>query len=378
MRVFKTFNLRIYPNEQQKRSIDKTLGIVRYLHNHFLNEMITKYNKTKKQMYYKEITEILAKLKTSDAIFINELMEATIDRTIKNLLSTFKRYMTGKNNIPKYKSKNQSRQSYFIKNVDESIKFEDNKIYIQGLGKVKFAKAAIPFGRLYNATIINESNHKYYISLVSHEYRKTLSPNQKNIGIDLGIKSLITLSNGEKYDIEQQTIKRMEIKIGLEHKKLSRKKEQAKKDNRSLDDSVNFQKQKAKIYNLHRKLNDLKKDNLHQISTMIIKKYQIICIEDLDVEELINQRRISKHIQRSSWGTFVKMLEYKADWYGREIIKVSRWYPSTTTCSNCKMQVKSLSLDIRTWNCPKCNATHDRDINASINILNEGLRIRML
>lgn len=378
MRVFKTFNLRIYPNENQKKHINKNLNIVRYLHNHFLNEMIAKYEKTKQPMYYKEVLVILNRLKTSEALFINELTEATIDRTIKNLLSTFKRYIKGKNNLPKYRSKNKSRQSYFIKNVDDSIKIKDNKIYIKGLGNVRFAKAAIPFGRLYNATIINESNDKYYISLVSHEYKSKLNSSQENIGIDLGIKSLITLSNGEKYDIEQEKIKKLEIKIGEEHKRLSRKKEEAKKEKRSLDDSKNFQKQKKKVYSLHRKLNDLKKDNLHQISTMIINKYQIICIEDLDVEGLISQKRLSKHIQRSSWGTFVKMLEYKANWYGREVIKVSRWYPSTSICSECKIQVKKLNLDIREWTCPNCKTKHDRDLNASINILNEGLRIREL
>lgn len=375
MWVFKTFNLRIYPNKQQIIKINKILGMVRYLHNSILNDLILTKSKSKKPIYYQEIKEHMLKLKNNSATFLNELEESTIDKTINNLLNTYKRFIKNENNLPKFKSKNQTRKTYFVKNTNENIKLLENKIYIKELGFLKYLKQRKPKGKIYNATIISEAN-KYYISLVSKEYKKTLPKNNKSIGIDLGIKSLITLSNGQKFNIRKSEIKNIEIKISKIDRKISRQITNNNKKNRPLNEAKNLQKQKTKRYHLHQKLNNIKKDDLHKISSMIVRTYQIICIEDLNIRGLIAEKKISKDIQRTSWGTFVKMLEYKSKWYGRELIKVSRWYPSTITCSRCRYQNKKINLDTRKWQCPNCQTLHDRDINASINILNEGLRIR--
>lgn len=197
------------------------------------------------------------------------------------------------------------------------------------------------------------------------------------IGIDLGIADFAILSTGQKIDNNRFTSK-MESKLKREQRKLSRRALRADQKGILLLDAKNYQKQKRKVARLHEKVMNQRHDFLNKLSTDIIKNHDVICIEDLNTKGMLRNHKLAKNISDVSWSRFVTQLHYKADWYGREIVQIDKWFPSSQICSECGHADGKKTLDIREWTCPVCLAHHDRDINASINILTEGLRIRSL
>ncbi len=197
------------------------------------------------------------------------------------------------------------------------------------------------------------------------------------IGVDLGITDFAILSDGQKFDNHRFTSK-MEKQLKREQRKLSRRALLAKQKGIDLFDAKNYQKQKRKVARLHEKVMNQRNDFLNKLSTEIIKNHDMICIEDLNTKGMLRNQKLAKSITDVSWSSFVTKLEYKAEWYGREIMKISRWFPSSQLCSECGHQDGKKSLDIRHWTCPNCHTHHDRDVNASKNILAEGLRIKSL
>ncbi|EME3506688.1 transposase, partial [Enterococcus faecium] len=196
-------------------------------------------------------------------------------------------------------------------------------------------------------------------------------------GIDLGITDFAILSDGQKFDNNKFTSK-MEKKLKREQRKLSRRALLAKQKGINLFEASNYQKQKRKVARLHEKVMNQRTDFLNKLSTEMIKNHDIICIEDLNTKGLLRNHKLAKSISDVSWSSFVTKLQYKADWYGRKIIKVDKWFPSSQICSECGHKDGKKPLDIREWTCPICHAHHDRDINASINILTEGLRLHSM
>lgn len=205
------------------------------------------------------------------------------------------------------------------------------------------------------------------------EFPKTNSA----IGIDLGITDFAILSNGQKINNNRFTSK-MEKKLKREQRKLSRRALLAKKRGVKLYEARNYQKQRQKVARLYEKVSNQRNDFLNKLSTEIIKNHDIICIEDLNTKGMLRNHQLAKSISDVSWSSFVAKLQYKADWYGREIIKIDKWFLSSQICSECGHKDGKKPLKIREWTCPICHTHHDRDINASINILTEGLRIQAL
>ena len=244
----------------------------------------------------------------------------------------------------------------------------------EGTGLVKFAKSREVEGKIIKATIKRKPTGKYYVSIVCEVEIKLFEKTNQSVGIDLGLTNFAILSSGEKID-NLHFSKEMAQKLAREQHKLSKRALLAKEKGICLLDAKNYQKQKLKVAQLHEKIANQREDFLHKLSTEIVKNYDIISIEDLNVKGMVKNRKLSKAIADVSWGKFVEMLEYKADWYGKEVVRISRWYPSSQICSECGYRDGKKSLDIREWICPNCGNVLDRDINASINILNEGLRL---
>ena len=373
----KAYKFRLYPNKEQAILINKTIGSSRFVFNYFLNLWNEEYKRTGKGLTYNKCAVKIPTLKKSDEYsWLKEVDSIALQSSIKNLEDSFNRFFKKQNKTPRFKSKKNPVQSYTTKNSNNNIQIEGNKVKIPKLKWVKFANSREVKGKILRATIIKRPSGKYFVSLLVEETIRELPKAKSSVGIDLGIKDFAILDNGIIYNNHKFTYK-MEQKLKREQRKLSRRQLQAKKKGIDLFEAKNYQKQKIKVARLHEKVANQREDFLNKVSTEIIKNHDIICIEDLNVKGMLRNYKLSKSISDVSWSSFVTKLQYKADWYGKEIIKIDKWYPSSQICSSCGANTGKKTLDIRTWTC-ECGVEHDRDINAGKNIKNEGLRIRNL
>lgn len=372
MLVNKAYKFRVYPNKEQEILIAKTIGCSRFVFNHFLGMWNDTYKETGKGLTYNACSAQLPQLKI-ELEWLKEVDSIAIQSALKNLADAYKRFFKKQNDKPRFKSKKNNVQSYTTKHTNGNIAIVDNKIKLPKLGLIKFAKSREIDGRIMNATVRRNSSGKYFVSILTEVEIQPLEKADSAIGIDLGITDFAILSDGHKIDNNKFTSK-MEKKLKREQRKLSKRALIAKNKGIHLLDAKNYQKQKRKVARLHERVINQRDDFLNKLSTEIIKNHDIICIEDLNTKGMLRNHKLAKSISDVSWSAFVSKLEYKATWYGKTIVKVSRWFPSSQICSDCGHHDGKKSLEIRDWTCPICHANHDRDINASKNILAEGLR----
>ncbi|XBG82527.1 IS200/IS605 family element RNA-guided endonuclease TnpB [Enterococcus cecorum] len=378
MERLKAYIFRIYPTEEQEIFFAKTFGCVRKVYNLMLNDRKKAYEEVKNDPSKKMTFPTPAKYK-EEFPFLKEVDSLALANAQLNLDKAYKNFFRDKSvGFPRFKSKKNPVQSYTTNNQNGTVALIDNKFIkvpkLKSLIRIKLHRQ--PKGRIKSATILRHSSGKYYISLLCKEEISELPKTNSAIGIDLGITDFAILSDGQKIDNHKFTSK-MEKKLKREQRKLSRRALLAKQKGINLFEAKNYQKQKRKVARLHEKVMNQRTDFLNKLSTEIIKNHDIICIEDLNVKGMLRNHKLARSISDVSWSSFVAKLQYKADWYGREIIKVDQWFPSSQICcSECGHKDGKKSLDIREWTCPICHTHHDRDINASINILIEGLRIQ--
>ena len=375
----KAYKFRIYPTEEQEIFFAKTFGCVRKVYNLMLNDRKKAYEEVKNDPSKKMTFPTPAKYK-KEFPFLKEVDSLALANAQLNLDKAYKNFFRDKSvGFPRFKSKKNPVQSYTTNNQNGTVALIDNKFIkvpkLKSLIRIKLHRQ--PKGMIKSATISRHASGKYYISLLCKEEISELPKTNSAIGIDLGITDFAILSDGQKIDNNKFTSK-MEKKLKREQRKLSRRALLAKNKGIPLSEAKNYQKQKRKVARLHEKVMNQRTDFLNKLSTEIIKNHDIICIEDLNVKGMLRNHKLARSISDVSWSSFVAKLQYKADWYGREIIKVDTWFPSSQICSECGHKDGKKSLDIREWTCPICHTHHDRDINASINILIEGLRIQTL
>jgi putative transposase len=379
MERLKAYKFRLYPTEEQEIFFAKSFGCIRKVYNLMLNDRIKAYEEVKNDSSKTMTFPTPAKYK-KEFPFLKEVDSLALANAQLNLDKAYKNFFRDKSiGFPRFKSKKNPVQSYTTNNQNGTISLIDNRLIkvpkLKSLIKIKLHRQ--PKGIIKSATISRHSSGKYYVSLLCKEEVNELPKMKSAIGIDLGITDFAILSDGQKIDNNKFTSK-MEKKLKREQCKLSRRGLLAKKKGINLFEAKNYQKQKRKVARLHEKVMNQRTDFLNKLSTEIIKNHDIICIEDLNTKGMLRNHKLAKSISDVSWSSFVTKLQYKADWYGRKIIKVDKWFPSSQICSNCGHKDGKKSLDIREWTCPICHTQHDRDINASINILTEGLRIQSL
>lgn len=373
MNIKKAYKFRIYPNHEQEIFFAKSFGCVRKVYNLMLNDRIAEYKRTKdttEKMNYPtpaQYKKAYPYLKEVDSLALANA-QMNLDKAYKNF---FRDPSVG---FPKWKSRKSPVQTYTTNNQKGSVAIIDNTyLKLPKIGLVKITLHRQPQGIIKSVTISRSASGKYHVSILCDTTIEKLPRTNSSIGIDLGITDFAIFSDGQKMDNHRFT-KEMADKLAREQRKLSKRAETAKKNGIKLFDAKNYQKQKCKVAKLHEKVANQRNDFLNKLSTDIIKNHDIICLEDLSTKGLLRNHKLAKAISDVSWSSFVTKLQYKADWYGKEIIKVDRWYPSSQLCSDCGHRDGKKSLDIREWTCSNCGSHHDRDINAAINILNEGLQ----
>lgn len=362
--VNKAFKFRIYPNKAQQNLIAKTIGCSRFVFNHFLTEWNDSYKSTGKGLTYNSCSAKLTKLKKKLA-WLKEVDSIALQSSLKDLADSFNRFFKKQNNAPRFKSKKNKFQSYTTKHTNGNIAVVGKKVKLPKLGLIKFAKSREVSGRILNATIRRNPSGKYYISILVetkvHELPKTGSA----CGVDVGLKDFAIISDGTVYG-NPKFFRTLEKKLSREQRILSRR----------TKGGSNWNKQRNKVAKIYERIANARKDYLHKITTDLVKSHDVIGIEDLQVSNMLKNRKLSKAISEVSWSKFRTMLKYKASWYGKQVVVAAKNFPSSQLCSECGYRNKAVKdLSVRQWKCPECGTVHDRDFNASTNLKNEALRL---
>lgn len=354
--IQKAYKFKIYPNNVQKILLNKTFGCVRYA----WNQWVTEFNK--KTNTYKNTTELRKELDWMREVSAGAIQQKERDFTeFKNQFFNKKR--KNKINKPKFKSK-KNKQSFRLPNQKFSI--VNNRLKLEKIGFITcvFDREIPEDVKYINCTISKDRCNDYYVSITVEQDTIQLPKTGKEIGIDVGLKNFCTLSNGEmvenpKYFNENQ-VKIKKIDQHLKRKKIG--------SNRYIKCRIQLAKE-------HRKIQRKRTFFLHNVSTNLVKNYDVICIEDLNVAGMLKNHNLAKSISDVSWSEFFKMLTYKCSWYGKELKKVNRFEPTSKACSVCGYYYKDMNLNIRDWICPSCNTNHDRDVNAAKNILKQSVGV---
>jgi putative transposase len=375
--MLKALKIRLYPNKEQESYIKTLLGSYRFVYNQCLDKKIKSYTNDKKNLGLKELGNFFHQelTKNNEFQWLNEHNTKVLKQSVIDLLDSYKRFFVNGNGFPKFKSKHDNKQScrFPLESISKRNVYSEYKLTLSNIKNIKF-KCSENYVKyldknketIKSATLSKTKSGKYFLSILvdGDLLKKNNIPKNEFIGLDLGIKTFIVDSNGNTF--ENIKIKRNnQKKLNKLHKELSRKEK----------GSNNRNKSKLKLAKLYEKLNNKKENYLHSITNQLINENQVIIIENLNVRGMMKNHNLAKSIQELSLYRFKEMLRYKSEWYDNDIVEIDRYHPSSKLCSVCGHKNNDLKLSDRDWKCSNCGSTHDRDKNAAINILNEGMKL---
>lgn len=389
--MIKAFKFRIYPNKTQEKLLQRTFGCVRFVWNHFLARKVNAFKNGEQGLGFAALSRELTVLKQENE-WLKEPDKDALQKAVKYLSNAYNRFFkiqkagpkyTEKklkhlkeiqhkpnlfdlNGHPQWKCKKDHHKSYTTSCTNNNIKFFEKHIQLPKIGKIKFRDKQRISGRIISATVSQEPSGKYYVSLCCKDVPDTiLNKTGLSVGIDLGLKEFAITSDGNK--VENPRFLKGRLK---QLKKLQRAL------SRKTKDSKRWEKNRIKVAKLHEHIRNMRQDFLQKYTTELIKTYDVICLETLAVKNLIKNHKLAQTISDVSWYQFAVLLAYKAQWYDKQVVQINQFFASSQTCSVCGYKnTETKDLSVRSWICPNCGSKHDRDINAAINILNEGLRM---
>jgi putative transposase len=363
----KAFKYRFYPTSEQETLLRRTMGCARLVYNRALAARNEAWYERKERVGYSETSTMLTSWKKQEDLqFLNEVSSVPLQQGLRDLQTAFTNFFAGRAKYPNFKKKHHGGNAEFTKSA---FRWKDSKVYL--------AKCSQPLDILWSRhipegvepstiTVKLSPSGRWTVSLLVDVVIETLPESPHQIGLDLGINSLMALSNGEKIT-NPKTFKAKRRKLRQAQKALSRKKK----------GSNNRHKARLKVAKVHAEISDARQDFLHKLTTRLVRENQLISVEDLSVKNLVKNHKLALSISDAAWGEAIRQLEYKCAWYGRTFVKIDRWFPSSKLCSNCGYIIDKLPLNIREWDCPKCSIHHDRDENAGKNILAAGLAVNV-
>ena len=363
MKTKRAYKFRFEPDQQQEKLLAQTFGCVRFVYNSVLRYRTDAYYQAQEKINYVGANARLTTIKQMPEFsFLNEVSSVPLQQCLRNQQTAFRNFFEGRAKYPAFKTKRSRQSAEFT-----------YRAFSYRNGELKLAKCDKPLDIRWSqslpsdpstVTVSKDTAGRYFVSCLC-EFEPTLLPvTDKKVGVDVGIKDLFVASDGFKSGNPRHTAK-YAAKLAKAQRRLAKKKLGSK----------NRLKAKRKVARIHAKISDCRMDNLHKLSRKLVNENQVICVENLNVKGMIKNPKLAKHIADASWGEFARQLEYKSAWAGRTYVEIDRWYPSSKRCSCCGFIKDKLPLNVRSWECPECGATHDRDINAAQNILAVGLAV---
>ena len=365
MKQKKAYKYRFSPSDEQQRVLAHTFGCCRYVYNWALRQRTDAYYQRGERMYYKGTAQRLVLLKKQEeTVWLNDVSSVPLQQALRHLDKAFRNFFDGRANYPTFKKKRNQQAATYANNA-----------FIWKDQALTLAKMDAPLSIVWHrplpdgckpssVTVTKDEADRYFVSILVEEDIKALEVSPKTVGLDLGLKSMVITSDGHTFG-NPKFFSKHEKKLAKAQRRHAKKKKGSKNRNKA----------RLKVARLHQKISDRRRDYQHQLSASVIRENQVVCVESLHVKNMVKNPCLAKAISDVGWSEFIRQLEYKAEWYGRTIVKIDKWYPSSKRSFDCGHLLDSLPLDVRSWACPECGVVHDRDINAAQNILAAGLAV---
>jgi putative transposase len=363
MVVKRAYQYRFYPTNQQARTLARTFGCVRFIYNFGLVTRSTTYKEQGKKLSYNDLSALLPALKEQFP-WLKDISSVPVQQSLRHLDTAFQNFFEGHAKYPTFKKKQNAQSATYASNA---FRWDGSALTLAKMDSpldIHWHRPLPKNSKPSSVTISRDGAGRYFVSLLVEEDIQPLLVVNSMVGIDLGLSSMVILSTGEAVG-SPRFYRREEKKLAKAQRRHAKKKKGSKNRNKA----------RLKGARVHARITDRRRDYQHKLSTRIVRENQVICLESLAVKNMVKNHCLAKSISDVGWGEFVRQLDYKSQWYGRTLVKIDRWYPSSKTCHNCKYILEELDLEVRIWECPACQTVHDRDTNAALNILAEGLSV---
>lgn len=365
MDIKRAYRFRFVPTPEQETILARTFGSARFAYNYMLRLRTDAWFNKQKRIGYHETSALLTGLKTKPEFeWLNEVSSVPIQQSLQHLQRAFNNFFSHRAKYPTFKKKD-GKQS--ISYVSSAFKWDGKELKLAKMDEplnIRWSLSIPKAAKVTTCTVSKDCSGRYFVSMLCDDSVSAKPEVDGQVGIDLGLTHFAILSTGEKI-ASPNTFRKNEARLARLQRRLAKKQKGA----------ANRAKAKMKVARIHANISDARKDFLHKLSTRLINENQVIAVESLAVSNMQKNHCLAKSISDASWAEFVRQLEYKALWYGRTLIGIDRWYPSSKRCNDCGYTIGSLPLNVREWTCPECGVVHDRDINAARNILAAGLAV---